>query len=89
MDFMATIRDYIDLVEAGRFPAGNPAMADQSGVEKWTRETLDNAGITAKVMHGSVFVGSMPDKQRADDALKANAALRRPLRVQVDPTMAA
>jgi hypothetical protein len=51
--------------------------------EKWTRHTLDNAGIRAVVFDGVVYVKNETDELRARSAMKANVALNRmPIKIK-------
>ncbi len=58
--------------------------ANRAGVEKWTRETLRDAGINAKVVDGKVTVKTAADASRARKALERNASLETKLPVVVN-----
>lgn len=45
--------------------------------EKWTRCTLDTAGIRAKVFDGVVYVRNETDELRANSAMRGNVCLDR------------
>lgn len=83
---MASIRDYLTVVEAGGQPPRGAAVGANLDVEKWTRIALRDAGIQATVAHGHVYVRAAGDKPRAERLLRDTVSLSVKLPVDINRT---